>query len=86
MKRLFIIAAAVLSAGAVTPAAHAGLVATNVVSGGGTQAATQTAEENMSILNPILNKFPVLSGPDRRYLCVINDQIDKSWCVYVPIP
>ena len=90
MKRLFLIGAAIVAAVSLTSAAHADVISTDVVNGGvATDASasdTPDAGGTMSVLNPILNKVPVLSGPDRRHICVISEQLDKSWCVYVAIP
>ncbi len=89
MKRLLVLGAAVAAACALTPSAHAsGLVSTDLVNMGSdaSSAAASTSTGTMSTLNPILNKIPLLSGPDSRHICVISDQVDKSWCFYVAIP
>ena len=91
MKRLLLIGAAVVAACSVTPGAHASsLLSTDLVNTGLTtsdaDAATSAAATSASTLNPLLNKIPLLEGPDRRHICVISDQVDKSWCLYVAIP
>lgn len=89
MKRLLVLGAAVAAACALTPSAHAsGLVSTDLVNTGSdaSAAADGSTASTASTLNPILNKIPLLSGPDSRHVCLISDQVDKSWCFYVAIP
>jgi hypothetical protein len=89
VKRLVFVAAAVVASVALTPSARAGsLIATDLVNTGNSaqDAATGTPTGTMSTLNPILNRIPLLSGPDQRHICLISDQVDKSWCFYVAIP
>lgn len=86
MKRLLLLGSAVLASTALAPAAHAELISTDLVGGGGSRTVAADPAASMSTLNPILNQIPMLSGPDRRHICLISDQVDKSWCFYVAIP
>ena len=88
MKRLFLVGAAVIATCALTPAAHANVLSTDLVNTGADANATAQSVPagSMSTLNPIISRIPLLSGPDQRHSCVISDQVDKSWCFYVTIP
>ncbi len=83
MKRLLVIAAAVAAACALTPAAHADALGNASPTSADISA---LPADSMSTLNPLLDRFPALAGPDRRHICLISDQLDRSWCVYVAIP
>lgn len=85
MKRLLFVGAAVIAGFGVSPTAQA-LVSTDLVGASSTVESSGTTSTSSSKLNPILNKVPLLEGPDRRHLCVISDHVDRSWCFYVAIP
>lgn len=39
-----------------------------------------------STTNDLLGLIPALSGPDTRHICFIFSKLDKSYCVYIPLP
>ena len=39
-----------------------------------------------SSTNSLLSKLPMLEGPDRRHICIIDDPLDFYYCVYIPMP
>ena len=73
MKRLILLAATVAAAGGLA-APHAARA--NGLSGG----------EYFSTTNDILSRIPGFSGGDTRHVCLISDGMNRSWCIYVPLP
>ncbi len=73
MKRLILLAAAAATAG--------GLAAPHAA-----RAEMFNAGDYASTTNDILSKIPGFSGGDTRHICLISDGMDRSWCIYVPLP
>jgi hypothetical protein len=44
------------------------------------------AGKSDSVTNDLLNKIPGFGGGTTRHICVIDDKLDRSICVYIPLP
>lgn len=81
MKRLLLLAAALT--------ASFGFTAT-AVQADDSSAAVETDPSLLSYTasttNDLLSLIPGLSGPDTRHMCFIFGQLDKSYCIYIPLP
>jgi hypothetical protein len=75
MRRVALFAA-VVGAGFGVAAPHTALAATEVPVGAYAGSTT----------NNLLSKIPGFGGGDTRHICLIVDQLDRSYCVYVPLP
>ncbi|MBA2610077.1 MAG: hypothetical protein H0U92_14140 [Actinobacteria bacterium] len=42
--------------------------------------------EYASTTNDLLSRIPGFGGGETRHICLISDRLDRSWCVYVPLP
>ncbi len=47
---------------------------------------TNEVAQNLSTTNDVLNQIPGFGGDSTRHACVIDETIDRSICVYVPLP
>ena len=72
MKRLLVVGAALIATVAAVPVAHAATNSTDLV----TQSTT----------NDLLNLIPGLGGAATRHICLVFEQLDTSYCIYVPLP
>jgi hypothetical protein len=50
------------------------------------QASRSLDAVNSSVTNSLLNLIPGLGGPDTRNICLIDDGINKSLCINIPLP
>lgn len=72
MKRLFVLGAALAAIVSAGPVAHAEMTSTDLIS--------------KSATNDLLSAIPGLGGADTRHICLVFEQLDVSYCVYVPLP
>ncbi len=42
--------------------------------------------EYASTTNDLLSRIPGFGGGETRHVCLISDQLNRSWCIYVPLP
>jgi hypothetical protein len=87
MKRLLLVGAAVIAACGFAVPAHAD----DDVAAQAEPTTPPTIDPTLfnytaSLTNDLLNSIPGLGGPDTRHLCFIFDKLDKSYCVYIPLP
>ena len=47
---------------------------------------TDSLSSVSSSTNDLLSKIPGFGGPNTRHICVIDDQLDYYYCVFIPLP
>jgi hypothetical protein len=73
MKRIVLLAAAcAATVGAAAPVSA--------------RASTPNPAQYASTTNDIVSRIPGFSGGDTRHICLISDGMNRSWCIYVPLP